>query len=122
MSATLMQIISCDGPNCDKTIAIELTNNGQPTPQSQEILAATDWVKGLRVVQTGDKRSFNYCSDTCLVEHAGTGVLNPPEEKKIISIDQGKHALALAQAKKHAEAARQSDQALKSGQLIKIQE
>ena len=122
MSAIIMQVISCDGPQCDKSVAFEIAANGQPTQEGQQVLASADWVKGLRLVQTADKRNFSYCSDTCQVEHISTGAINPPEEKKIIAIDQGKHNLAMAQAKRHAEAARQSNQALKSGAPINIQE
>lgn len=122
MSAIVMQVISCNGPNCDKTVAYTIGPNGQPDQDAQEILAKTDWIKALRLVQTADKRNFTYCSDTCLVEDAATGILNPPEEKKIIAIDQGKHNLALAQAKLAAQRQRQSDQALKSGAPIQLPE
>lgn len=114
MSIIDVRTVTCNGPNCDKTIAF--TNE-----EAKQVTAETPWLKGLRVVQTSDGRNFCYCSDVCLVEGAATGILNPIEEKKIIAIDAGKAQLALRQAQLAARARQVSDDALKSGSPVTIE-
>ena len=42
--------IKCDGPGCPKEVRFDL--------KDVKAIQAIDWLKGVRVVQTGDNRAF----------------------------------------------------------------
>jgi hypothetical protein len=69
-----IRTIKCDNPDCPKVISFDLTD----AKKIQE----TEWLKGVRMVQTGDGRSFSYCSDVCEVKGITTGQHNLKEPPK----------------------------------------
>ena len=56
--------IKCDGPGCPKEVRFDL--------KDVKAIKAIDWLKGVRVVQTGDNRALSYCSDVCEVKAVTT--------------------------------------------------
>ena len=44
--------IKCDGPGCPKEVRFDL--------KDVKAIQAIDWLKGVRVVQTGDNRALSY--------------------------------------------------------------
>lgn len=64
--------IKCDGPGCDKEVRFDL--------KDIKAIQAIDWLKGVRVVQTGDNRAFSYCSDVCEVKGVTTSAHNLKEK------------------------------------------
>jgi hypothetical protein len=60
--------IKCDGPGCPKEVRFDL--------KDVKAIQAIDWLKGVRVIQTGDNRAFSYCSDVCEVKAVTTGKHN----------------------------------------------
>lgn len=75
------------------------------------------WLKGVRVIQAADGRTFAYCSDSCEVKGAATGKHNLPEAPKIV---QANPAQAEAAAKLAA-ARSQAEKAIREGQPANIQ-
>lgn len=96
--------IKCDAPGCDKDVEFDLKD----IPAIQAI----EWLKGVRVVQTGDNRSFAYCSDVCEVKAITTGVHNLKEVSKVALATEADAKAAAAQA----QAASDTDKALKTGE------
>jgi hypothetical protein len=96
--------ITCDGPNCVKTITFPQTTEGE-----QEAVQANPWLTSVRFVQTPDQRKFIYCGDECEIKAAGAGSHN----KKVLVAPQGPNSVDLA-AQAAARAA-QATQALKAG-------
>ena len=96
--------LTCDGPDCTKTITFPQTEQGE-----HEARQANPWINSLRFVQTPDQRKFIYCSDECEIKSAGQGFHNP----KAIITPQGPNAVDLAA--QAAQRAQQATKALKSG-------
>jgi hypothetical protein len=66
-----LRTIKCDSPECDKIVEFDLSD--------VKHIQSIEWLKGVRVVQTGDNRSFSYCSDVCEVKGITTGQHNLKE-------------------------------------------
>jgi len=96
--------IKCDAPGCDKDVEFDLKD----IPAIQKI----EWLKGVRVVQTGDNRSFSYCSDVCEVKGITTSAHNLKEPPKVAVATEADMKAAAAQA----QAAVEIDKALKTGE------
>lgn len=108
-----VRTITCDGPECDKSISFLQKDNDM-------MVANTEWLRGLRLVQTLDGRNLCYCSDMCEINAIGNNVHNIPAPKKIIEIPSGSgesgiKAAAAAQAK-----AEEATRAFKTGQPVTI--
>jgi hypothetical protein len=101
--------IKCDGPGCDKTVTFDLTD----VVAIQKI----DWLKGVRVVATGDQRNLSYCSDVCEVKGVTTGEHNLKEKPKVAVASTGEIKKAVDEAQNAAEVT----DALKTGEGAKIQ-
>lgn len=99
-----IRTIKCDGPDCPKTVTFDL--------KDIKAVQAIDWLKGVRVVQTGDNRAFSYCSDVCEVKGITTGKHNLQETPKVVAATEADAKQAVAQA----EAEAQTTEALKSGE------
>lgn len=104
--------ISCDGPNCDKSVTFPATEEGQ-----QEALEGSPWLKTLRGVGTPDKRQLSYCSDTCEAEGVATGAHNKVEKKRIIQTGNQADVNLAAQA---AAQAREANKALRDGSPVTL--
>lgn len=109
MGEKVNRTITCDGPECNKTITFEATEE-----KAKEVFAnpANFWLRGNRLVKTPDGRVLVYCSDVCEIMGAKSGIHNLPEPKKII--DAGNQA-AVNAAVAAANAAKASDENLKKG-------
>lgn len=99
--------IKCDGPECNKTITFDLTQEKATFDNPANV-----WLKSIRLIQTLDQRNFVYCCDVCEIMGAKQGVHNLPEPKKIIDASSQADVNAAAAA---ADAARASDDNLKTG-------
>ena len=101
--------IKCDGPDCDKTVTFDLSD--------VKAIQAIEWLKGVRVVATGDNRNFSYCSDVCEVKGVTTGNHNLKEKPKVAVASAADIKQAVDQAQQEADATA----ALKNGEPTKIQ-
>jgi hypothetical protein len=101
--------ISCDGPDCDKTVTFPATEQGQA-----EAFEDNPWLRTLRGVGTPDKRQLSYCSDECEAKGIGSGSHNKLERKRIVTGNQVDVNLAA----RAAEQARQATEQLRQGQGI----
>ena len=93
---SLSRTIKCDIEGCTN----EVTFNPQNV---DEVKALPEWVRGYRVTQRGDRKSFGYCSDVCEVQGITAGNHNVPEPKKVTevtSLEEVKQAVANAEASK----------------------
>ncbi len=99
-----LRTIKCDGPGCDKTVTFDL--------KDVKAIQAIEWLKSVRVVQTGDNRAFAYCSDVCEVKGVTSGEHKVKERPTIAPASEADIRQAVAQA--DAEAA--TTEALKTGQ------
>ena len=104
--------VSCDGPNCSKSVTFAATNEG-----SKEAIQDNPWLMSYRNVGTQDKRTLGYCSDACEVEATATGVHNILEPKKIVA-PGGQQGIDLAA--KAAKQAADATAALKAGQNVTL--
>lgn len=95
--------IACDNPGCDKTIRFELSD--------VKTIQATEWLKGVRIVKTGDGRDLTYCSDVCEVKGVTTGAHNLKEPPKVEPAGLGDIKAAVAAAENAAAV----EQAMKTG-------
>jgi hypothetical protein len=102
---TSYKTISCNGPNCDKTVTFE-------AGKEQEVANETLWFKTIRLVQTAQGRNLCYCSDQCELENIAAGAHNPEERKKI-ALPEGANAIDVAA--RQAQEAEKATKALKSG-------
>lgn len=104
-----LRTITCDGPGCDKTVTFDLKD----IPAIQAI----EWLKGVRVIQTGDNRSFSYCSDVCEVKGLTTTKHNLLEKPSVIqSATEADVKAAAAQSEGDAAAT----EALKNGEPTRV--
>jgi hypothetical protein len=115
MSITDVQIrtITCNGPNCTKTVTFDVKDH-------ERITADNPWLIATRQVGTSFGASLIYCSDTCEMEATASGAHNPPTPKAVVDISEagGQNAIRLA-----AEAAKKAEEAtnrLKQGKPIQI--
>ena len=104
-----LRTITCDGPGCPKTVTFDLSD--------VKAIHAIEWLKGVRVVATGDQRNFSYCSDVCEVKGITTGGHNLKERPTVAPASEGDVRAAVAAA----ENAAQVTDALKAGDGSKIQ-
>ena len=104
-----IRTIKCDGPDCTKEVTFDLTD--------VKAIQAIEWLKGVRVVATGDQRNLCYCSDVCEVKGITTGTHNLKEKPKVAVASAAEVKEAVAQA----EAAAAGTEALKNGEPTKIQ-
>lgn len=113
---TIYNTISCEGPNCKKTVTFLATDE-----QVELAKAENAWVlKTARTVinlvpAPGQQKPVPrlYCSDSCEVEATATGVHNVPEPKRIVT--EPASAAAVAAAAAAAQRAQAATEALKSG-------
>ncbi len=91
----LMRTMKCDNefcPHFETPFSFWLLQGPQGlTPDPSTIFP--DWVKPVRMVQTGDGRVFHYCSAVCSIKDAQAGKHEIPEPKKIevptnVEVDQ----------------------------------
>jgi hypothetical protein len=110
---TQVRTITCDGPECTKTITYEQS-------QHKAVIANPDnaWLMGVRLTQTADGRNLAYCSDVCEVKSVGAGKHNIPEPSKIIPAVNPAAVIAAANAAAQAKAA---EQAIREGGKAKVQ-
>ena len=105
---SVIRIINCDGAGCTKpTLTFDRKEEQQTFAKPEN-----GWVKGLRLVNTADGRTFMYCSDECEVKGTATGKHNLPEPKKIIETG---NAAAVAAAAQLAEARAVAEKAVREG-------
>lgn len=71
-SDQMLRTIKCDNPDCPKTVTFDL--------KDIKTIQETEWLKGVRMVKTGDGRDFSYCSDVCEVKGVTTGAHNLKEK------------------------------------------
>lgn len=101
-----LRTIKCDAPGCTKEVEFDL--------RDIKAIQAIEWLKGVRVVQTGDNRNFAYCSDVCEVKGITTSehnVKEPPKQPTIQPATEAEVKRAVAEA----DAAAKATEALKSG-------
>ncbi|VVB52896.1 Uncharacterised protein [uncultured archaeon] len=90
--------VSCDGPDCQKTITFEATEKG-----NAEAIRDNAWLTTHRAIQTSDRRNLGYCSDECEAKGLATGAHNKLEQRIITgassqSVDLAVRAAAQAKA------------------------
>lgn len=107
LTDVVMRTIKCNNEDCPKEITFERTKEKETFDNPANI-----WLKSLRLVQTVDQRSLVYCSDVCEIMGIKTGAHNMPEPKKII---ENANAATVAAAAQAADAAKASDENLKTG-------
>jgi hypothetical protein len=112
---TQIRTLTCDGKECDKTITYDMKTH------NQVILDPVNaWLLNTRIVSTADGRNLVFCSSLCEASAVESGLNDPPQLKKVVSItDVGGSAaikFAAAAAKKAADATR----ALKEGQNVNL--
>lgn len=112
---TAFVTVSCDGPECPNTVTFEGTQQDLQRAENEN-----PWMKTQRTVAIKPQfpnqqaTQYTYCSDTCEANAIGKGLHNPAPQ-----IEAGTpQNLALAQ--RAAQAAKASDEALKSGHGGKI--
>jgi len=113
---TVYATISCEGPECKKTVTFL-------TSEEQVVLSQPEnaWVqKTARVVTNlapapGQQKPIPrlYCSDECEVKATATGIHNVPEPKRIVT--EPASAAAVAAAAAAAQRAEQATAALRAG-------
>ena len=111
--------VTCNGPNCTKTVTFEHSQSGEGVRTALEENA---WLKTTRITQPlAGGRNFVYCSDECEIAGAGSGAHNPEEPKKIITAPGNAGIAAIQQAAANAKAAEEATKALKSGAAVTLQ-
>jgi hypothetical protein len=108
MSISNVRTLKCDGPECNKSLSFDITQQKETFDNP-----ANAWLKAIRVVQTIDQREFVYCNDVCEIMGAKSGQHNLPQAKAIIDSANTAQIQAAAAA---ADAARKSTENLKTGQ------
>ncbi len=108
--------ITCDAPECDKTITFEVTQNGI----DPAVIEANPWMKTNSVVSTADNRVFSFCSTLCLVKAASAGLFDPVEPKQVQPV-QGSGIAAVAAAAAEARRKAQADQNIRDGKPAQVQ-
>jgi hypothetical protein len=96
--------ISCDAPECPKTVTFPQSEEGEKTAFAENV-----WMNSLRFVNSVDQRKFIYCSDECEAKGLGLGHHN----KQVIVPAVAPNSVDLAA--QAAERARQATEAIKSG-------
>jgi hypothetical protein len=118
---TVYTTISCEGPNCKKTVTFLAANEQEELskPENSWVSKTARSVVNL-VPPPGQQKPIPhlYCSDVCEIEATGTGVHNVPEPKRIIG--NVASAAQVQQAADAAEKARQATEALKTGQPVTL--
>lgn len=104
-----LRTIKCDGPGCDKVVTFNL--------KDVKAIQAIEWLKGVRVIATGDSRSFSYCSDVCEVKGVTTGQHNLKEPPKVIA---GATEADVKAAAAQAEGEAAATEALKNGEATRV--
>lgn len=104
-----LRTIKCDGPGCDKVVTFNL--------KDVKAIQAIEWLKGVRVIATGDNRSFSYCSDVCEVKGVTTGQHNLKEPPKVIA---GATEADVKAAAAQAEGEAAATEALKNGEPTRV--
>jgi|ERR1700733_5812869 len=103
--------ITCN--TCEKTVTYQ---------HPQELTAtveANPWIKTSRFVQTGDQRTFLYCSDLCEIAGIETKIHNVQEAPKV-EIPTGGAQAQIAAAAAAAKAAEQANKALHEGKPASV--
>ena len=103
--------ITCDA--CQKTVTWEHPKDMNATVE------ANTWLRTTRVIQTGDQRTFMYCSDLCEVAGIETGKHNVPDPPKV-EIPQGSAQAQIAAAAAAAKQAAQATEAIKTGRPLQL--
>lgn len=104
--------VSCDGPECDKSVTFPATEQG-----NADAFQDNPWLATLRGVGTPDKRQLSYCSDECEAKGLATGTHNKLERKRIITTgNQAEVNLAAQAARQAAEATA----AMRTGQPVTL--
>lgn len=107
--------VTCNGPECKKTVTFNMQEKDKA--KAEAVMADNPWLKTLRLVQAHGE-NFAYCSDECEVNSVSLSIHNPPEERKIISID-GAGSAQVRQAAAEAAAAAEAERAIKAGESFK---
>lgn len=103
--------VTCDG-KCGQTVTFAQTQE-----EEKQALKDHPWLNSMRVIQTRDKRQFQYCSDSCEIEAVSTGIHNIAEEKKIATnVNQSQIDFAA----RAAHIAAKANEALKTGAGISV--
>ena len=101
---THLRRIKCDAPGCDKDVEFDL--------KDVKKIQAIEWLKGVRVIQTGDNRNLSYCSDVCEVKGVTTANHNVKEPPKV---QPATGAVDVQQAVQRAAAESEANKALHDG-------
>lgn len=107
--------VTCNGPQCTKTVTFNIQEKDKA--KAEAVMADNPWLKTMRIVQAHGE-NFVYCSDECEVNNVAQGLHNPPEERKIVSIDGGGN-MQIRQAAAEAAAAAEAERAIKAGESFK---
>lgn len=118
LQQTMYQTVTCNGPNCNKTVTYEASQEMTELAKPENA-----WVSKARVVTDlrqeqrpgAAKRVFIYCSDVCEIESAQTGAHNPPEPRRIVT---NQTPAQVAQAAAAAKAAEEATRQLKAGPVL----
>lgn len=106
--------ITCNGPECDKTVTFE-------PKDAEKTVKENPWLDNARLVnRLADGRVYAYCSDTCEVKAVTAGAHNK-EEKKVVEMPTGSAREAILRAAQAAKAAEEGSRALKEGRPVNIQ-
>jgi len=111
---TAYRTITCNGPECDKTVTFE-------PKDAEKTVKENPWLENARLVnRLSDGRVFAYCSDPCEVKAITAGAHNK-EEKRVIEMPSGGAREAILRAAQQAAATEAGAKALKEGRDVKIQ-
>jgi len=108
----LIVTFTCNNPECGKTI----TWGAQDEPKTFQ---ENEWLLGLRLIQTLDKREFAYCSDVCEVAGIKTGQHNIKQQPKV-QLPTGSATEAIQKAAQAAAQAEAATKAIKEGQPVTL--
>ena len=103
--------ITCD--SCAKTVTFL-------NPADLAVTVETNpWIKTSRFIQTGDQRTFLYCSDLCEIAGIETGKHNVQEAPKV-AIPIGSAQAQIAAAAAAAKLQENANKAIKEGSPITL--
>jgi hypothetical protein len=103
--------ITCN--TCQKTVTYQHPQDLQATVE------ANPWIKTSRFVQTGDQRTFLYCSDLCEVAGIESTLHNVQEAPKVELAQTGAQA-QIAAAAAAAKRAEEANRAIKEGKPVTL--
>jgi hypothetical protein len=113
---TVYTTISCEGPDCTKTVTFLATEEQQELakPENSWVLKTARTTVNLVPAPPQQKPQPRlFCSDICEINSIKTGAHNVPEPKRIVS--EPASAAAVAQAAAAAKRAEAATEALRAG-------